>query len=210
MKSCCEGKSDELALLHGRQLGVLKIVLVINLVLFFVEIISGIIAHSTALSADSLDMLGDAAVYGFSIYAIHKGELWKLKAARLKGNLMALFGIGVLAEAIRRSFLGIVPVAETMGVIGSLALAANLICLFLLWRHRSDDVNMRSTWTCSRNDIIANSSVLLASLFVKLTHSAVPDLVVGGSIAVLFLASAVGVLRDASATLAQQTTGPVA
>lgn len=204
MKSCCENKSAELDQLHGRQLGVLKIVLGINLLMFFVEIISGIIAHSTALSADSLDMLGDAAVYGFSIYAIHKGALWKLKAARLKGYIMALFGIGVLVEALRRSINGIVPVAETMGVIGSLALAANLVCLFLLWRHRSDDINMRSTWTCSRNDIIANSSVLVASLLVKLTHSATPDLVVGGSIAALFLASAFGVLRDARATLARQ------
>lgn len=204
MKSCCEKKSSELELLHGRQLGVLKIVLAINLVMFFVEIVSGIIAQSTALSADSLDMLGDAAVYGFSIYAIHKGELWKLKAARLKGYIMALFGIGVLAEAIRRSVIGTIPAAETMGIIGSLALAANLACLVLLWRHRSDDINMRSTWTCSRNDIIANASVLVASLLVQLTHSGLPDLVVGGSIAALFIASAVGVLRDARTTLAQQ------
>lgn len=207
MKSCCEQKSVALDHLRGRQLGVLKTVLAINALMFLIEIVSGILAHSTALSADSLDMLGDATVYGFSIYAVHKGELWKIKAARLKGYIMALFGIGILTEALRKGFIGTMPVAETMGIIGSLALLANLVCLGLLWRHRSDDVNMRSTWTCSRNDIIANLSVLAASLLVPLTHSALPDIVVGSGIAVLFLASAIGVLRDAKVTAANHVVG---
>ncbi len=204
MKNCCEGKSDELVRLHGRQLGVLKIVLAINLVMFFVEIISGILARSTALSADSLDMLGDATVYAFSIYAIHKGELWKLRAARLKGYLMTLFGLGVLAEAVRKALAGTVPNSETMGIIGVLALAANLVCLALLFRHKADDINMRSTWICSRNDIIANVSVLIATGLVALTGSGLPDLVVGSCIALMFLSSAVGVLRDARASLADR------
>jgi Co/Zn/Cd efflux system component len=207
MKSCCEQKSLELDQLRGRQLGVLKIVLAINAFMFLVEIISGILAHSTALSADSLDMLGDATVYGFSIYAVHKGELWKIKAARLKGIIMALFGIGVLAEALRKVSIAAMPVAETMGIIGSLALLANLVCLVLLWRYRTDDINMRSTWTCSRNDIIANLSVIAASFLVPLTHSAMPDIVVGSGIAVLFLASAFGVLRDAKVTAAKHVAG---
>jgi Co/Zn/Cd efflux system component len=191
--------------LHSRHLGVLKIVLAINLVMFVVGIVSGIIARSTALSADSLDMLGDATVYAFSIYAIHKGDLWKIKAARLKGFIMALFGLGILVQASRTFADGTVPIFETMGIIGSLALCANLTCLILLWRHRSDDVNMRSTWACSRNDIIANLSVLGASLLVSITRSGVPDLIVGVSISVLFIASAIGVFRDAKAALEQRT-----
>ncbi|PWU19280.1 MAG: cation transporter [Bdellovibrio sp.] len=197
MKNCCENKAAELKILRESQLGVLKTVLWINAIMFVIEIVTGTLSHSTALSADSLDMLGDATVYGFSIYAIHKGHSWKIKAARLKGFIMALFGIGVMAGALERMISGTIPIAETMGIVGVVALAANLVCLMLLWRHRADDINMRSTWTCSRNDIIANAGVLVASALVKTTHSGWPDFAVGTVIAVIFSTSAVGVLRDA-------------
>jgi cation diffusion facilitator family transporter len=196
MKSCCEDKAEELASLRGTQRRVLWIVLIINACMFVVEMISGILSHSTALLGDSLDMLGDALVYGVSLFAIDRGMRWKYRAALLKGTIMLTFGLGVLIEAILKVFYSLIPSGQTMGIIGFLALLANLMCLFLLHHHRHDDINMRSTWICSRNDISANGGVLLAAASVVFLQSQWPDILVGSTIAVIFLASALGVLKD--------------
>lgn len=196
MDACCDQKADELTTLRAKHRSVLVAVLLINAVLFVVEGIAGLLANSTALLADSLDMLGDSLVYGFSLYVLWRNTAWKARAALLKGGIMAVFGAGVLLEVIYKTIWGIVPSAETMGIIGALVLLGNCICFVLLFRHRSDDLNMRSTWLCSRNDIIANVSVLLAAGGVKVFASAWPDIMVGAAIATLFLRSAFSVLRE--------------
>jgi Co/Zn/Cd efflux system component len=86
-------------------------------------------------------------------------------------------------------------------VIGGLVLAANLMCFFLLYRSRSDNLNMRSTWLCSRNDLIANVGVLVAAGGSYLLLSHWPDMLVGVVIASLFLNSALHVLRQARQAL---------
>jgi Co/Zn/Cd efflux system component len=164
--------------------------------LFVVEAAAGLLANSTALLADSLDMLGDSFVYGFSLYVLWRSAAWKAKAALLKGGIMALFGAGVLVELIYKIISGIIPTAETMGIIGALVLFGNGVCFLLLYRHRFDDLNMRSTWLCSRNDIIANISVLVAAIGVKAFDASWPDILVGAAIAALFLKSAFTVLRE--------------
>lgn len=196
MDHCCETKNDELAILRGRQGRVLKIVLVINALMFLAEFTAGLIAHSTALLADSLDMLGDAFVYGLSLYALQRSVRWRSGAALTKGVIMAAFGIGVIIEAMMKVVIGVTPEASMMGIFGGLALAANTVCLLLLLRHRTDDLNMRSTWLCSRNDVIANGGVLLAAAGVALTGTAWPDILIGLIIAGLFLSSAWGVIRQ--------------
>ncbi len=201
MADCCNDKACEIEALHDRQSSVLKIVLGINAVMFFVELTAGLLAGSVSLIADSLDMLGDALVYGFSIYVVARGSRMKAKAALLKGGIMAAFGLFVFAQAMYKIIVPHLPVFETMGIIGLLALAANSICLLLLWRHRADDINMSSVWLCSRNDIIANVSVLCAAVGVWLTHSGWPDILVGLALAALFLRSALFVLRGARTEL---------
>lgn len=147
-------------------------------------------------------MLGDSLVYGFSLYVLWRSAAWKAKAALLKGAVMAVFGAGVLLEVIYKMISGIVPSAETMGIIGTLVLFGNGICFLLLFSHRSDDLNMRSTWLCSRNDIIANLSVLVAAIGVKVFDASWPDILVGAAIAALFLRSAFSVLRAADIEIA--------
>jgi cation diffusion facilitator family transporter len=196
MDACCEQKAEEIKTLRGEHRKVLIVVLVINAVLFVVEAGAGLLAHSTALLADSLDMFGDSLVYGFSLYVLWRSAEWKALAAIFKGIVMALFGVGVLAEALYKMAAGVVPSAETMGIIGVLVLIGNGVCFFLLLRHRSDDLNMRSTWLCSRNDIIANVAVLAAAAGVAVSGSLWPDFIVGGAIAVLFLRTAWTVLRE--------------
>jgi cation diffusion facilitator family transporter len=184
---------------HAQQRRVLHIVLWINLAMFLVELVAGLIAHSTALLADSVDMLGDAIVYGFSLYVIGRAPVWQARAALLKGIIMAVFGVGIVAEVVAKLVRGLRPEAEIMWTVALVALVANASVLAFLWRHRADDMNMRSVWLCSRNDVIANGGVLLAALGVSLTGAAWPDILVGLAIAALFGVSAVSVIREALA-----------
>ncbi len=204
MGDCCGGKACEIEALRERQSSTLKIVLAINAVMFVVELTAGLLGHSISLVADSLDMLGDALVYAFSLYVIARNSRMKARAALLKGIIMAAFGLFVLAQALYRIVYPQLPVFEAIGAIGLLALTTNGFCFYLLWRHRADDINMSSVWLCSRNDIIANTSVLFAAVGVWLTHSGWPDILVGLALAVLFLRSALHVLRSAIKEL--QTT----
>lgn len=197
MANCCHDKACELDALRGRQSSTLKTVLAINAVMFVVELTAGLLGDSISLVADSLDMLGDAMVYGFSLYVVARSSTMKAKAALLKGFIMAAFGLFVLGQAIYRIAFPQLPVYEAIGAIGLLALAANGTCFFLLWRHRADDINMSSVWLCSRNDIIANIAVLFAAVGVWLTHSGWPDILIGLALASLFLHSALHVLREA-------------
>lgn len=201
MADCCNDKACEIEALQDRQSSILKIVLAINAVMFFIELTAGLLAGSVSLIADSLDMLGDALVYGFSIYVVARGARMKAKAALLKGGIMAAFGLFVFGQAMYKMIFPDVPVFETIGLIGLLALVANSICLVLLWRHRADDINMSSVWLCSRNDIIANVSVLCAAVGVWLTSSGWPDILVGLALSALFLRSALFVLRGAKKEL---------
>jgi Co/Zn/Cd efflux system component len=114
---------------------------------------------------------------------------------------MAVFGLGVLLEAVLKIVRGNVPAADVMGGIGLLALAANLACLLLLRRRRMDDINMRSAWLCSRNDVTANAGVLLAAAGVFLTGSAWPDIAIGLVIAALFATYSLGVIGEARRAL---------
>lgn len=200
--SCCEGKSDELVGLRDKQARVLWIVLVVNAVLFVAEFVVGWAARSTALLADSLDMLGDALVYAFSLWVLHRGARWRARASLSKGLAQAAFGILVLGQAAWKLGGDAAVDASAMGVMGLLALAGNAWCFYLLWTHRSDDLNMRSTWLCSRNDLIANSAVLGAAALVAVSTNPWPDVIVGVAIAALFLRTAVTVIRESRRELA--------
>ena len=200
MTDCSNISACEIKNLQTRQSKTLKAVLVINGGMFLIEFVAGLIAASTALLADSLDMLGDTLVYGFSIYVVSRNDAWKAVSSMIKAGIMILFGLFVLGQASYKFLNPMTPQFETIGLIGMLALAANAVCLTLLWRHRAEDVNMRSVWLCSRNDIIANTSVLFAALGIWLVNSQWPDLLVGLGIATLFLHSAFHVFQDAIAT----------
>lgn len=202
MDTCCTGKSCSLAHLRERQRTTLWLVLVANATMFVVELVSGLLAGSVALVADSLDMLGDALVYGFSLYVVALGPVWKARAALAKAGVMALFGAFVLAQVVYKLLHPQVPTVEIMTGIGLLALGVNAGCFALLWRHRAEDINMRSVWICSRNDLVANTGVLAAAAAVWATVSPWPDIVVGALICALFLRSALVVVREARAELA--------
>jgi cation diffusion facilitator family transporter len=199
MDDCCSAKAGEIERLALRadQRRVLLIVLALNAAMFCVEFTAGIIAGSAALMADGVDMLGDAFVYGLSLFALERGPRWRAGAALAKGGIILVFGAGVIAEVAVKILHGVPPSSALMLAFGGLALAANLVCLALLWRFRRLDVNMSSTFECSRNDVISNLGVLVAAAGVAAFASPWPDIAVGSAIAALFLRSAIRVLRDA-------------
>ncbi len=200
MNDCCD-KSCEVEALHKRHSAVLKWVLVINAVMFAVMVAAALYADSSALLSDSLDNLGDALTYGLSLWAVSMGARAKAQVALFKGLLILAAALVVLAQIGYRLAYPAVPLFEAMGLFSLLALAANSLCFALLWKHRSDDVNMSSVWECSRNDIAANLAVFVAAGGVWLTNAAWPDLLVAGGLLLLFLRSSFRVLRSAMAEL---------
>jgi len=196
MGDCCE-KGDAIEGLRERQSATLKIVLLINAVMFVVGLAAGIYAGSTAVLSDSLDNLGDALTYGLSLYAVYRSSRAKAQVALFKGGLILFAALVVLAQVAYKLIVPTMPIFEIMGVVSLFSLAANGTCLFLLTRHRDEDVNMSSVWECSRNDIASNIAVFLAAGAVWFSQSGWPDIVIGLGLAGLFLRSAFRVFRSA-------------
>lgn len=200
MGGCCESDCS-LGGLRERQRGTLLSVLGINAVMFMIIIAAALYGRSTALLADSLDNLGDALTYGLSLYAVSRSTAIKAKVALFKGGLILLAALGVLAQIVYKIFVPSVPSFEIMSAFSLIGLAANSLCLFLLWRHRQDDVNMTSVWECSRNDIVANLSVFFAAGAVWLTGSGWPDIVIALGLVMFLMRSAFRVLSSARTEL---------
>lgn len=180
---------------------VLWIALAVNLAMFAVEIGAGVAAGSASLLADSLDFLGDAGNYGISLFVLGMALHWRARASLLKAASMAAFGLWVAGTTIAHALSGTVPEAPIMGLIGALALAANLGVALLLYRWRDGDSNMRSVWICTRNDAIGNVAVLAAALGVFGSGSGWPDYLVAAIMSGLALVGAVQVARVAFAEL---------
>lgn len=189
-----EVKFDGLSAAYKRALWA---VIAINAAMFAVEMAAGVMAGSQALKADALDFAGDTATYGLSLFVIGMPLIWRARAALFKGVSLAVMGLWVLASTAYHVLVLGVPQAEVMGVVGFLALAANLSSVLLLLRFRDGDANVRSVWLCSRNDAIGNIAVIAAASGVWASGTAWPDLIVAGIMASLFLWSSVQIARQA-------------
>lgn len=176
---------------------VLWAALLINAAMAVIEVASGWRAGSLSLWADAVDFIGDAANYGASLVVLSAGLLWRARLAWLKGVTMAVFGLGVLAHAAWSAWAGAAPEAATMGIVGALALAANVGVALMLYAFREGDANMRAVWLCSRNDALGNVAVVAAAGGVAMTGQAWPDLLVAVAMAGLALHSSRDVLRRA-------------
>ena len=205
MSGCCDGGCSVNALQEERQRGTLKIVLGINAIMFIVIICAAIYGDSTALLANSFDNFGDALTYALSLYAVSRGTSAKAKVTLFKGALILLAALIVTGQIIYKLLVPSVPIFEAMGIFGILSLIANSICLFLLWRHRYEDVNMSSVWECSRNDIASDLSVIVAAGGVWLLGSGWPDIIVALALVILLYRSAFRVISSAKTELSNAT-----
>jgi Co/Zn/Cd efflux system component len=188
---------------------VLWIALIVNALMFAVEISAGFRSGSVSLLADAIDFFGDAANYGVSLAVLTMAMAWRARAAFLKGLCMLGFGLFVIGKALWAARTGTPPEAVTMGLISLLALAANIGVAAMLYAWREGDANMRSVWLCSRNDAIGNIAVLLAALGVAGTQAAWPDLSVALGMGALALSSAYSVLRQASGEMHASSSAAV-
>jgi len=196
---CCHDKGQELEriALHKDIRRVLVVVMMLNLMMFVLEFGAGLVADSAALMADSVDMLGDGLVYGISLYALERSLKWRAGMALAKGAFILALGLGIIVEIVLKIVWGHPPASGLMLVFGLMALAANVSSVALLWPYRRHDVNLSSTFECSRNDVLANIGVIAAALIVSVTASPWPDIAIAGVIAFLFLRSALKVTREA-------------
>lgn len=176
-------------------------VIAINAGMFVVEVVSGKIAGSQALFADSLDFFGDAMTYGLSLAVIGQALALRAKVAMLKGVSLLLMGLWVAGSTLWRVYAGGVPDAPVMGAIGFLALLANVASVMILMSYKDGDANVRSVWLCSRNDAIGNVAVMLAAAGVWGTATGWPDLAVAGLMSGLFLWSSIQIITQARAEM---------
>ena len=187
---------------------VLWIALAVNALMFAVEIGAGLASGSVSLLADAIDFFGDAANYALTLAVLSLGAVWRTRAALVKAASMLLFGTLVLGKAAWTLSQGLTPEPLTMGLVGALALAANVAVAVLLYSFRSGDANMRSVWLCTRNDAIGNVAVMLAALGVFGTGAAWPDLAVAAVMAGLALSAGWAVMRQARRELDVQGARP--
>ncbi len=192
MSGCCAHEAVE-----RRQRQLLCMVLMLNATMFVVEFIAGWLAHSTSLLADSLDMLADAVVYGISLYAVGRAVSLKARAALTNGWLQLTLSLVVLVDVGRRLLGDSTPEPMMMSLVSLMALAVNITCFAMLYRFRSGDINLKASWICSRNDMMANVGVLIAAIMVTRTGQAWPDLLVGTLIAAIVMRSAIQIIREA-------------
>ena len=168
----------------------LKLLLAINGTMFVFEMLVGLVAQSTGLIADSLDMFADAAVYGLALYAVGRAAGMKVRAAHIAGWLQMALALGALGEVLRRAVFGSEPQSSLMIGVGLIALVANVTCLVLIARKRDRGVHMTASYIFSANDVIANLGVIIAGALVAWTGSPYPDLVIGSVIGLVVLSGA--------------------
>lgn len=195
------GCDCELEIKDRSERRVLIQLLMINAFMFQLELSIGWWAQSTALIADALDMFADAMVYGVGLYAVGKALTMKARAARMSGWLQIILGLLVLLDILRRLIMGSEPVSTLMMGMGLLALVANVICLILISAHRDGEVHMRASWIFSKNDVIANTGVILAGALVGWTGSRYPDLIIGLIVASVVIHGGVQILKESKVAL---------
>ena len=191
------GCGCEVEIKDQSQRQVLYWLLGINATMFVIEMGIGLLADSTALIADSLDMLADAVVYGIALYAIGKSLLHKANAARISGFFQMALGLLIIIDIVRRSIYGSEPVSGLMMAMGAVALVANVICLVIIRKQRNEEVHMRASWIFSANDVIANLGVIFAGVLVFWLDSRWPDLVIGVIVSCVVLRGAKMILEEA-------------
>lgn len=193
--------SCEIEIKNQSQKRVLYWLLGINAVMFIFEMGLGWVAQSTALIADSLDMLADAIVYGIGLYVVGKAAKNKANAALISGYFQGCLGGVILIDIVRRIVVGSEPVSALMMGVGLAALIANVVCLLLIQKHKDGEVHMRASWIFSANDVIANLGVIFSGVLVWLLGNRWPDIVIGGVIAVIILRGAWLISQDAKSEL---------
>lgn len=190
-----ESKSAEENDSSAAEQSALRKVFAINAAMFVAELVAGIIAQSTGLLADSLDMFADAAVFALSLYAVGRALSFKQRAARLSGYLQMALALGAFAEVIRNFVSGSEPEGPIMMVVAAVALIANAACMKILARHRKGEIHMQASWIFLTNDVIANGAVILAGMLVLVTGSHLPDLITGAIISCIVFAGAMKIMR---------------
>ena len=175
----------------------LRVALALNLTMFVIGTIAGLLAESTGLLADALDMLTDAITYGLSLMAISRGLAFKKNAARWSGGILVVLGFGIILDVVRRWFFGSEPVGSVMMVYSTVSFAVNLYVLTQVAKFHRGEVHLRASYICTRADVIANLAVFTSGGIVAVTGLSIVDLIIGSLIGLYVLKEAVEILVEA-------------
>ena len=191
MSDCCGcGKTLDVARMQARQRRVLWQVLAINLLTFAMMMIAAWHSGADSLLSGSLDNLGDALTYALSLAVVGASLAAKARVAMLKAAFILCAALAVAVGIGWKLAHPQLPLFESMGIAALLNLAANLLCLRLLWPYRQGDINLASAWACSLNDVYEGGAVILAALAVWAFGTGWPDLLIAVALLLLFLRSA--------------------
>lgn len=201
MAGCGDSCGSDLGKVSATERRTLIIVFILNATMFVAEFSAGLVAGSSALLADSLDMLADALIYALGLFALGRAAHWRARAALTSGVFQLTLGVGIAIEAVVKLFVNGIPDTGAMTLFGILALIVNTLCFLLLARYREGDINLRATWVCSRNDMIGNVGVLVAAGLVTWLGATWPDVVIGLLIALVIIRSALHIGLEARSEL---------
>jgi Co/Zn/Cd efflux system component len=202
MSNCdCHVQANNAAERH-----VLWVAFALNAMMVGLDTVAGLLAHSTGLLADALDMASDAGVYGAALMAINRGADFKARVAKFSGGILLILGIALLLEVARRAFSGGQPAALPIMGMALVSLGVNIYVLRSLRPFQSGEVHLRAAWIFTRADVIASLGVILSAGLVSLTGSRIPDLVVGAAIGLYVVKEAIEILRDAQASAAKHNS----
>lgn len=172
------------------------IVAALNLVYFGVELYFGQRFGSVALIADSVDFFEDASVNVLIALAIG----WSIAKRQVVSYFLAMLllvpGIAFVWSAVSQVLEPKAPEGGVMGWVGLGALAVNVLCAFLVARHRTELGGLvMAAFYSARNDAVANILIIGAGLFTLAQPSIWPDLVVGTVIFLLNADAAVKIIE---------------
>ena len=177
---------------------VVRLALILNLVMFAVGLVAGVLADSTGVLADALDMLTDAVAYALALAAISRGIAFKANAARWTGGVLLILGAGIAAEVVRRWMSGSEPVGTIMMAYSVVSFAVNFYVLTQLAKVKQGEVHLRASYVCTRADVIANFAVFVSGAAVAITGLHDIDLVVGLAIGIYVIREALEIFQEAN------------
>ena len=186
---CCQKNPVDLNInkLEKQQKKALIFALIINSVVFLCELYGGFLAHSKSILADSVHLFSHLFVIILTLLVLKKNLIWKARAAFIKGLLIASLGFSIFLESFFSLFLSEhFPDGHLMGSVAIITFIGNGLTLWVLAKHRTEDINMKSAWVCTQADLYTNLVLILVSILVSIFHSGWPDsllgLILGGSI----------------------------
>ncbi len=155
-------------------------VALLNLAYFGVEFTVALEIGSVSLFADSVDFLEDASVNLIILLALGWSAVWRARIGMVLAAILLVPALATLWTAWAQFANPEPPEPGALTVAAAGALATNLLCAWLLVRHRHVEGSLsKAAFLSARNDAFSNLAIIGAGFATAWTASTWPDLIVG-------------------------------